>query len=143
MSKQNENLKLLRQMLNQEVNSAVFNPDVRDRTPESIIILIKSTCDHVHCIKPDDDKLVEKIILSAFHKQREIKELLKDTWTLLLKCVNNIDFSNGVTHSGMDKGEVNGGNQYYELQERLFELLDEEYLEIKKPYWLKKTKKEE
>jgi len=50
-----DNISRLRQMLNTEVNIAMFNPDVRDHTPESIIIVIRSTDGHTHCITPDGE----------------------------------------------------------------------------------------
>jgi len=47
------NLDKLRQMLNTEVNTAMFNPDVRDHTPERVIIIIENSDGHVHCICPN------------------------------------------------------------------------------------------
>ena len=60
--KQSNNLKLLREMLNTEVNTAMFNPDVRDHTPKNIIIIIENEDGHIHCIKPDDERISEKMI---------------------------------------------------------------------------------
>jgi len=67
MAKSNtsENLKLLREMLNTEVNTAMFNPDVRDHTPQNVIIIIENTDGRIHCIKPDDKELSERMIQNA------------------------------------------------------------------------------
>jgi len=54
MNDKKKNLELLRQMLNQEVNSAMFNPDIRDHTPHNVIVIIENEDGHIHCIQPDD-----------------------------------------------------------------------------------------
>lgn len=63
-----KNLKLLREMLNTEVNTSMFNPDIRDRTPKNIMIIIENEDGHIHCIKPDDEvfkRMISKIAAVA------------------------------------------------------------------------------
>ena len=60
-------------------------------------------------------------------KIKALSELLRDTWMMLWHAAN-IDFSNGNVHNGMDEGDVRGWEYYHDLENKLFELLGEEYL---------------
>lgn len=64
------------------------------------------------------------------NEKDKLKELLRDTWMMLWNV--SIDFSNGVTHQGMDEGKVRGWKMYKDLEDRLFDLLGEEYLGTKR-----------
>lgn len=75
--KRKTNLDMLRQMLNTEVNTVMFNPDVRYHKPQDIIIIIRNEDDHVHCIKPNNNELVDKMVYSVFPRMRWLREKVK------------------------------------------------------------------
>jgi len=62
----------------------------------------------------------------------ELKALLRDTWMMLWHATD-IDFSNGVVHQGVDEGDVRGWEFYHDLEQKLFDLLGEDYLGMKRP----------
>lgn len=77
--KKSKNIKLLRGMLNTEVNSAMFNPDVKDHTPINIIIIIENEDGHIHCIKPDNNKISKRMLSVVLDREEfEFLRVVKD-----------------------------------------------------------------
>ena len=71
-------MKKLRQMLNQEVNSLAFIPEIRGKMPTDILICIGFDNKHIHTIAPDNEAFGLKAIKGiAEHYGLEIDDIRK------------------------------------------------------------------